>query len=239
MDDRIETVEKLKSGNYTDEDRAKLMPQDLSAMVGGVDLVGLEAELGKDGSDEQRRCFSEKSSNFYDGIRPYLLAKGREMPLFEDVFKRNSKAAVMHVNARANDFNSANEEMCPSIMLAHWFDERMAALNVAQTAENRKFYQTEINDLLYVYKKLRDYKKEIIIYAPGNPTPQVKVAEQGLNQEIIDAYKKTHPKEDIPAIFDQMDALLEHPEQERFPKGPPKKLGFWGRLFFGKGRVAS
>ncbi len=114
--------------------------------------------------------------------------------------------AIGFVNAGADDFNSAANDLCPSIMVSRQFQMALEgkkelelrfskALAGKTTPASREYagYVASLNDLLYIFKKLKEGK--------------------GLNQKVIDAYPD---KVEIQKTMEKMNKYLLMPEEKRW-----------------------
>ena len=196
---------KIKNGEYTDEQRAKVLAGDYSTEFGGVNVNGLLEDFRNYANKAERKAFEDHQTDWYSAMQTYLLNRDIDLPLLHDLRGRHSMAAVSHVNAGANDFNSSNGGVCPSVAAADYFGDLMYALTkpqVSGNAEKLKKYQNEINDILYVYRKLKEHKRIEGVIELGNNGPakgkiKERVVEEGLNKKVIEAYEKRNPQEKI------------------------------------------
>ena len=241
---------------YTDDLRKRIYAEDISGNCWGgksATEVG-DAYFSKMTPEEQDHW--GKSSSFYDAILPYLKRNKEPSPFVWDLRRGQYAACIGHINGGANDFNGTegcigksfdgspehasvspdfdDVTMCPSAMIAYHFyhnalhDPKAKKEDLYRPSSFQHFVN-KTNDLLYMYKKLRD--------------------EKGISEKAVEAVQKKideNPKEEhfqIKDVFKQMDDLLKIPENERFaaPKEPAKeekKPNILGRLKKGVAKTA-
>ena len=207
---QIHAVLASRHPQYTDSLREKIVPEDIeTGYFNGSTQDYLKHEWHNMTPAEQKNA--KKASNFYDAIQPYQIRKKYALPLIFDLRRGQYLASIGHINAGADDFNSAEGSLCPSIMIAYGFRERAQQIKrLAEQIPDRPATQislpsalekeawdvkTSLNDLLYMYRKIKVGK--------------------GLNKALIET---RGDKSDIFDTFAQMDNILKIPEKERFEK---------------------
>lgn len=209
--------------NLTDEQRKKIYLDMIPARASFIlDAEKFENEARDYITQTQEgREHWKNSSNFYDAIKPYLDAKNMSSPFIFDLRRQQYASVIAYVNGGADDFNSTeqnNKHICiPSAMVAAHFNSLMQSKEVFekecpgieigyQNADKGtmqggyKITLNNINNLLYIYRKLRD-----------NP--------KGLNWAGLENQKALIARwgiKDIKSVFAQMDKMLEINEQSRF-----------------------
>ena len=195
---------------YTDALREKVVPEDVEAgYFNGSPQDYLRREWQNMTSVEQKNA--KETSNPYDAIQLYNARKKYASPLIFDLRRGQYLASIGHINIGANDFNSTEGNLCPSIMIAYAFREKVHQLkHVSEKIPYRSATQialptplekeawdikTSLNDLLYMYRKIKSAK--------------------GLNKAVIESHGD---KSEILSTFIQMDNMLKMPESERFEK---------------------
>lgn len=212
--------------NLTDEQRKQITMDDVIAA--GKSFFVDSKEFEKDARTYLNHTPNGKkhwqnSSNFFDAIKPYVDDENMDSPFIFDLRRQQYETVIAYVNSGANDFNSTqvlkdkNQTYVPSAMVAAHFNNLMQSKSAfekqfpgidigyqkADKSTIRGEYKITINDinnLLYIYRQLRD-----------NP--------KGLNWAELENQKELIARwgiKDIKSVFAQMDKMLEANQQSRF-----------------------
>ncbi|MBP5344432.1 MAG: hypothetical protein J6Y85_05125 [Alphaproteobacteria bacterium] len=160
--------------------------------------------------EEYARRFGQGSNNgmisVFDAYQEMFYQDfNGETPFTYDLRRNQIEAVIAYVNAGANDFNCVRRNTTsrptsdadiPSIYVASLFADSLigliADIKNQSSIENRQNY---LNDLVYIYRGLKKF---------------------GLNQKLIDSYKKAWPEVTVDSIFGLMDSYAKQPEETRW-----------------------
>ena len=212
--------------NLTDEQRQQITMDEVIAA--GKSFFVDSKEFEKDACDylshnPKKTNHWQKSSNFFDAIKPYLDDENMASPFIFDLRRQQYQTVIAYVNSGADDFNSTqvlkdkNQTLVPSAMVAaHFnnlmqsksaFEKQFPGIDIGYQKADKSTIRGEykitinnINNLLYIYRQLRD-----------NP--------KGLNWAELENQKALIARwgiKDIKSVFAQMDKMLETNEQSRF-----------------------
>ena len=221
---------------YTDDLRREIYVEDVHGSYWGNKSASEVGDMYFSKMTPEERDHWEKSSNFYDATLLYRINNKSVSPFVWDLRQEQYAACIGHINGGANDFNSAegcigksfdgspeyasvsgnsdNVTLCPSAMIAYHFyhnalHDPKARKEDLDRPSSFQYLVNRTNDLLYMYKKLRDKK--------------------GISEKAVEAAQKNldgKPKEEhfqIKDVFKQMDELLDNPERFTTPKEPAKE----------------
>ncbi len=211
--------------NLTDEQRQQITMDEVIAA--GKSFFVDTNEFEKEACDylshnPKKTKHWQKSTNFFDAIKPYLDDENMASPFIFDLRRQQYQTVIAYVNSGADDFNSTQvlknkkQTYVPSAMVAAHFNNLMQSKTAlekqfpgidinyqkANTSTIRGEYKitiNNINNLLYIYRQLRD-----------NP--------KGLNWAELENQKALIARwgiKDIKSVFAQMDKMLEMNDQKR------------------------